>query len=273
MLLSVLTNSMLSMFGEEDEDDDKTFFQKLSQGLASTMSSLILGRSFGNFTKSAINYGVEEINEEYLTEMRNGDYDPYKDAISFTVFPRGENTGSTRLDDILVRAGGSYSPALKTGQLIIKNIFQEPKKEADAIKRSEEEQGIRIPLEVLGNAGLVPLYKDVRKIVMSEMYKDLKVAEKNAADKKKAEEEMLHGYKNKTEMKRYDPELYEKTFGKDSPDYDSNEALKKIRKEKEDLERKMKDEFYDYVPKKKGEKDKKSEFGSKKFGSKKFGEK
>jgi transcriptional antiterminator NusG len=48
------------------------------------------------------------------------------------------------------------------------------KKEADAIERQEDVKNIRIPLEVLGNAGFIPLYKDIRKTVMNNIYKDLK---------------------------------------------------------------------------------------------------
>jgi hypothetical protein len=74
---------------------------------------------------------------------------------------------------------------------------------------------------------------------------------------------MLQGYENKTEMKRYDPELYEETFGEKSPGYDEQQAKKEIKKQKDELEQKMKDEFYNYVPSKKD----KPSFGSKKFGA------
>ena len=65
-------------------------------------------------------------------------------------------------------------------------------------------------------------------------------------------------------MKRYAPDLYEQEFGAKSPEYEAEKAKKKIEKEKDDLERKMKDEFYDYVPKQ--SKKKKGGFGSKPFG-------
>jgi hypothetical protein len=64
-------------------------------------------------------------------------------------------------------------------------------------------------------------------------------------------------------MKRYNPELYVETFGEKSPGYDEAEAKKSLDKEKEDLERKMKDELYNYIPSKKTKKG----FGSKKFGA------
>jgi hypothetical protein len=263
LLSSILSSTMLSMFADEDEDDEKTFMQKLGQSLTSTMTGLILGRDFGNATKSMVNFGVEEMNEKFLTGLRNGDYDPYKDAISYSIMPKEKKGQKTNLTDFITQMGGSFGPALKTLDLTARKVFEAPKKEAAAIERGKQESQVRVPLEILGNLGMVPLYKDIRKIVMSSMYKDLENADKKAADKKQAEKEMLQGYENKTEMKRYDPELYEETFGEKSPGYDEQQAKKEIKKQKDELEQKMKDEFYNYVPSKKD----KPSFGSKKFGA------
>jgi hypothetical protein len=52
-------------------------------------------------------------------------------------------------------------------------------------------------------------------------------------------------------MKRYDPELYDELFGEDSPGYDVEEAKRQLKHEADSIERRMKDEFYEYVPKKK----------------------
>jgi hypothetical protein len=265
LLSQMLGNGMLSLFADDDEDDEKTFMQKFGQSLASTATGLVLGRNFGNSTKSLINYGVEEMNEKFLTGLREGDYDPYKDAISYSIIPKERKGHKTNLTDFITQIGGSFGPALKTADLVARKMFEAPKKKEDAIERGKQETQIRIPLEILGNLGYVPLYKDIRKIVMDQIYKDLENAGKKADDKKQAEKEMLRGYENKTDMKRYNPELYEQVFGEKSPGYDAEQAKRKIEKEKEDLERRRKDEFYDYTPKKTQEKS--GGFGSKQFGS------
>lgn len=46
------------------------------------------------------------------------------------------------------------------------------------------------------------------------------------------EKDLLEGYENKTDMKRYDPELYEQNFGEDSEYYE-------LTKEKEKRKRKL----------------------------------
>lgn len=277
MLTAVLTNSMLSLFGDEDEEDEKTIMQRLGQGLASTFSGLILGRDFGNAVKGLINYGVEEVNQEYLDALREGKYDPYKDAISFTYIPTGDK--KTNISETISKLTGSYGPALSTLALTGEKLFEEPKKTKEAIQRQEDVKNVRIPLQILGSLGMVPMYKDIKNVVNKIIYEDLRKAEKNSENKKKIEEEMLHGYKNKTEMKRYDPDLYDRVYGEDSPGYEAEKAKKAIESEKRKLEREMKDDYYNYVPKKKSkgafgseafgvEKSKKEGFGSEQFGKK-----
>ena len=75
--------------------------------------------------------------------------------------------------------------------------------------------------------------------------------------------EKLGRYENETDMKRYDPELWDETFGPNAPEYNAEQAKKAIKKAKDSLERAMKDEMYDYTPKSKGG------FGSAGFGGKK----
>lgn len=263
LLSTLLANGLVGLVSDEEEpEDEKSFMQKFGQSLASTGVGLILGRDFGNASKSLINYGVEEMNEEFLTELREGDYDPYKDAISYSIIPKEKKGHKTNLTDFITQMGGSFGPALKTADLIARKAFESPKKEEDAIERGKKETQIRIPLEVLGNLGYIPLYKDIRRVVMSELYKELENAPKEAAKKKADAKAKLHGYENKTDLKRYAPDLYEQEFGAASPEYEAEQAEKKIEKEKEILERKMKDDLYDYIPKQEVN----SGFGSKPFG-------
>jgi hypothetical protein len=253
------TGLMGLFFDDEEEETEKSFMQKLGQAFASAFSSLLIGRDFGNAVKNVLNYGIEEANEKYLDFLREGDYDPYKDGIAYTLIPR-DDSKQTDLGKLLMNMGGAYTPALNTAAFIVKKVTEKEKVKEDAIARREKELNVRIPLEVLGNLGLVPLYKDIRKAVMKDLYKDLENAEKTKGDKKRVEEEKLQGFQNQEDMKRYDYDLWYRTFGPDAPDYDAKQADKLIKREKDSLNREMKDEMYDYTPKsKKG-------FGSSGFG-------
>lgn len=249
LVLQMMGTGLMGLFYDDEEPEtEKSFMQKLGQAFASAFSSLLIGRDFGNAVKNLLNYGVEEANEKYLDFLREGEYDPYKDGIAYTLIPRDESR-QTDLGKLLMNMGGSYTPALNTASLIFKKATEKPKVKEEAIARSDKELKVRIPLEVLGNAGLVPLYKDIRKAVMKDLYKDLEKAEKTKGDKKKAEAEKLQGFQNQEDMKRYDYDLWYRTFGPEAPDFDIREAEKLIKREKDSLNREMKDEMYDYTPK------------------------
>ena len=240
---------------DEEEDDDKSFAQKLGQGLASTFTSLILGRDFGNVARSAVNYGVEKANEKYLDFLRDGDYDPYEDAIQYTFIPPEKKGKSLEAFDVLANISGPYSPALKSLDFVTKKLTEQPKKEGSAIERQESEKAIRIPLEVLGNLGYVPMYKDIRAIVNKSIYSEL---DRELDKQGQKEEEFKPMGLNKTDLKRYYPEIYEQYYGEGSQE----EAKRKLEYEKKLLERKMKDDYYNYVPKQRS----KAGFGSQGFG-------
>ena len=276
LLTQLLGAGLMEIFSEDDEEEDeKSILQKLGQSIASGATSLILGRDFGNATKLLINYGIEKVNEEYLDFLREGEYDPYKDAIAFSLIPQGEKAQQTDFSDLLMKMGGSFGPALNTTDLLIRKLTSPPKQDEAAIERSDAENKVRLPLEILGVTGFIPLYKDIRKVVMKNMYKDIKQSERMSEYNKTLEQEKLQGYKNKSDMKTYNPDLYELTFGELAPDYDEIKAKRELEKQKRDIEKALKDDYYNYQPRKKGgfgsEKfgggNKKSGFGSNKFGS------
>jgi hypothetical protein len=161
------------LFGDDDDDEEKSLDKTAGQALVSSFTSLAFGRDFGNATKTIVNYGLERINEEHLGFLREGEYDPYKDAIQFTAVPVDKKGEQTDLFDYYKNFTGAFGPSVKTLDLIVKTYSDKEKKEASAIERQERVKSERIPLEVLGNLGYVPLYKEIRKEVIKDIYKDL----------------------------------------------------------------------------------------------------
>lgn len=258
-MVPMISSAFYGMFvDDEDDDDDKTFLQRFGQGLTSSLTSLILGRDYGNVARAFVNYGVERMNENYLDFLRNGDYDPYKDAIQYTIIPPEQRGKKIELSDILINMSGPYAPSLKTAEFAVKKMTEEDKKKEGAIERQEMEKKVRLPVEIFGNIGYVPFYKDVRAIVNKTIYKEL---DKELKAKKQAEgeEEFKPMGLNKTDLKRYYPEIYEEYYG-EGTEYD---AQKKLEYEKDRLEQQIKDERYDYIPKERSS----GKFGGKKFGS------
>jgi hypothetical protein len=203
-----------------------------------------------------VNYGVEKVNENYLDFLRDGEYDPYEDAIQYTFIPPEKKGKSLEAFDVIANISGPYSPAVKSLNFVTKKLTEEPKKEASAIERQEKEKNIRVPLEILGNLGYVPMYKDIRAIVNKSIYREL---DKEMKAQENKQEEFKPMGMNKTDLKRYYPEVYEEYYGEGTQDA----AKRKLEYEKNLLERKMKDDYYNYVPKQRPKKG----FGGKEFGS------
>ena len=229
--------------GEDDEEDDKSFAQKLGQGLASTLTTLIFGRDFGNTARTAINYGVEKVNENYLDFLREGDYDPYQDAIQYNFLEPKEGKPMEAID-VITAVSGPYSPALKSFNLVLKKTTEPEKKEAAAIERQQREKYERLPLEIFGNLGYVPLYKDIRNMLNKSIYKGLK----KELEGTKEEEYKPFGL-GREDLKRYYPEIYEQYYGEGT----QADAERELKEQQEELERRIKDEYYQYTPKEKVE--------------------
>jgi len=176
-------------FGGDDDDDDKTTKQKISQGILSSITTLVFGRYFGNFIRVAENALIELVNKEYgeAIGLRDGEYDPYKDAIQFNQLQE-DKMESFKITDFAKIISGPFGPLLGVGDLALKLIFSDAPKEDRAKLTRKKELYIRLPLEIGGQLGVVPLYKDFRKIVMEGVYKELKKEVKETDAKTEARE-------------------------------------------------------------------------------------
>jgi len=239
---------------DEEEVDEKSYYQMIGRGLANVFAGYTVGRNFGNAVRGMINFGVEKINEEYLDFLRNGEYDFYKDNIAYTYLNVGDR-GDIDVPKIAINMAGAYTPALNTAVLIGKNfgalssrvMGEGPtKKEPDAIRREDMTVNYRIPLEVAGNAGLIPFYKDVKRAVNDEIYKDLRKAANTPDssittpddyDKLKDLKELKNKTRNQEERRAIDKKIVE-IVG-------SEEAKAAIDKQKEMLAAKKKRLLYD----------------------------
>jgi hypothetical protein len=195
MMISVMGELMSNIVGGDDEEKDiKSLDKRLGQSIASTVLTISLGKS-GNAYRSVINFLADGANEEYLDMLRDGEYDVYKDGLSFQTIPKEKNRG-TGLADILLNSFAAYGPAVKTVDFIIKKST-EPEKKTDAAKeRRKKELMYRLPLEVLGNTGLIPMYKDVRKVVLGRIYNDIGSGSQEQKNYQKEVEKMKTSFGN-----------------------------------------------------------------------------
>jgi hypothetical protein len=253
LLTKALSSALLGlMYGDDDDDDDKTKMQKLGQAAASAATTLMLGRNFGNIARNIMGYGVEKMNEKYLTKLREGDYDAYQDAIQYTVVPQEKKQDMGKgvdTEQLLYNMLGPTAPFTKSLVYGIKKLTEADrvapkesdsdavkKKRMEAVTRQQRERTERVPLEILGTLGRIPLYKDIRKAVNESIYSDLKKSLKEQEANKEKKAEMLMGYESKTDMEESNPKLYERMYGEGGKYYRQEE----IRLANENLKNKLK---------------------------------
>ena len=156
---------------EIDDEDDETMEEKLEDAALSSMLSLVLGGTFGAIPRGLAATGVEYYNR-MLMEDAGLDFE-YEDQILIPLMsPTTEGQAYKKEVNALIRASGPYNPILRTAELGARIGLEEPKKTREGIKRRDAEV-YRLGLEVLGLMGMVPLYKDIRRVMVKQIYKDI----------------------------------------------------------------------------------------------------
>jgi hypothetical protein len=236
MASAMLGQTMLNLIvpsDDEDEEDKKSVAQNAGQAFTSTFTTLMLGRNFGNAFRAPMNIGIEYMNEKYLDVLRNGEYDPYEDALQFTIVPKqkeGQQQKGVSIKDIMFNTLGPAIPFIKSAEYSVSKMTEPDKKTEEARLRQEKERKYRVPLEIAGSNGFVPLYKDLKKIQMELLYRDMgktTITEENVKG-------LISGAKSKLTR-----ELKEIEAIKSSNSISASEA-KRMSKEAEDA-------FYDRV--------------------------
>jgi hypothetical protein len=135
-------------------------------------------------------------------------------------------------------------------------------KRADVLKKKEDK--MKIEVEALNRMLEEETEPDKRKEIKLKIReakeapykgKDQKEEEKmTRREEKEKLEEMLQGYDSKSDMKRYDPDLYEKTFGEGSDYYEKNNTEKEVKSDLTKEKKIIEDEEYDYSKRKKRKK-------------------
>ncbi len=184
VLYSVLTSAFDSLFGiEEKEEEDVESLIK--RQLIGAPLSLMTGRGLGNLPKVPINYALEMINDEYLEDLRDGkEYDPYEHSIVFSQVTKEDLEKKSPEELFLYLMSGPLSPLLKSTARATKVITKsQTSAKPETRKKYKDELLNRISIEALGNFGFIPFYKDIRRMIIKDMFKDIKSKAKKEEEK------------------------------------------------------------------------------------------
>ena len=234
-------------YGDDDDDDEKTLLQTLYQSAVSSATTLFFGRNYGNVVRSAENYFIEWGNELYGEDigLRNKEYDPFKDALQYNQFGKVDE-----LSDFAAIMAGPLAPVINAGTFAIKFKNKEAP-EGDRAIETRRKEWYRLGIEAAGSVGLVPFYRDVRKVTMDWVYDELKKEQKEKAAKKEiTEAEDASTLETKTNTLNRMRDIYKDGRSRSIIDDElrklTDPDFKKQEKDKEDAEEKRLLDKYGY---------------------------
>ena len=159
------------LFDAEDYRDDELEDVMARQMVGSVLTLLTRG-SLGNITNIipslAIEYGI---NKPMLGDLREGkEYDPYFHSIVFSLLNKEDLSGPPE-EAFMEVMSGPYGPLMRTlSRIITLSSRAVVSKQMQTRKRAEDELLERMTLEVMGNLGLLPFYKDIRRIILKQRF-------------------------------------------------------------------------------------------------------
>ena len=171
-LVNQFMDQLLGAPEEEKEDDLKNLLKRQLLGSAATLT---FRGGIGNIWALPINFGIESLNEKYLENLRNGaPYDAYDNSIVYSLISLDDFGEKKTTEIILPILAGRYGPFAKTlfrgGDLTARMLNA---KTLEAREKAAEELLNRIvSFEFLGLLGIIPFYKDWRRINLKKRFSD-----------------------------------------------------------------------------------------------------
>ena len=208
ILYQVLSDQFDQMFRDK-EDDDMDEAQEIldlaGRSMTGSILTLLTRQTMGNVPFTAIAYGLERFNENNLGVLRSGEeYDPYKHSIVYSQLGKKDLENEDLLSNLGNVFAGPYKPFLNFADRYFNEIQRQSKSKKPQTKKQQDDLTQRMALEIGGNAGLLPFYKDIRRIILRMQYEE--------------REKTKTGSLTKTELRKRNPRLYKKLYGPGSAD-------------------------------------------------------
>lgn len=183
--------------GAPEEEEEEDVAQIITRQVIGSLSTLMFRGGLGNIPALPVNYGIEYLNKEYLDFLRDGgEYDAYDDSIVYSLIGLDDFAGKSLPEIALPILAGPYGPLAKTltrGAELAGRT--QTRKTQDARNRAQEELTNRISFELLGQLGLIPFYKDIRRGKLKIRFQD---RDGNTI--------------SPSELRKIDPDLYDRLY-------------------------------------------------------------
>ena len=172
VVYSMLTSLLDDELFDADDYRDDDLEDVMARQMIGSVLTLITRGSLGNLTNIPLSFALEYgINEPLLGDLRdNKDYDPYFHSIVFSLINKEDLSGPPE-EAFLEIMSGPYGPLMRTLSRIISLSSRAVLSEKRQTKKKAEEELLeRMTIEVMGNLGLLPFYKDIRRIILKKRF-------------------------------------------------------------------------------------------------------
>jgi hypothetical protein len=176
---SLLSSIFDSIIGEafdleEEDEEDEDLMMKVKRSIVGTGVGVLSRRTLGNLGYIPVAYGVEQLNAELGEDygLREDEYDPFKNSLVYSKISETDLNTKSPWEVFGKAIAGPYAPTLSTIARAA-TLYGRANKEGskpETKKRAMEELETRMAFEAVGNLGLIPFYKDARRILMSDFY-------------------------------------------------------------------------------------------------------
>lgn len=203
IIYKVLSDNVDQAFREKDEDDiDETqeIVDETARSLTGSILTLLTRQTMGNVPFAAIAYGLERFNENNLGILRSDEeYDAFKHSIVYSQLGKKDLESENLMTNLATLFAGPYGTILRRSERALELIQRtQTRKTESARQEAQDELNRNIILDISGNAGLLPFYKDVRRIINAKRNKEYKEKQ---------------GAMSKSELRKLNPKLYKKLYG------------------------------------------------------------
>lgn len=175
-LLSSIFDSILAegLDLEEEDEKEEDLLTKVKRSIVGTGVGVLSRRTLGNLGYIPVAFGVEQLNAELGEDfgLRDDEYDPFKNSLVYSKISENDLLTKNPVEVIAKAVAGPLSPALSSTARAL-TLYGRATKEGSEKKtkdRAMEELETRMVLEAAGNLGLIPFYKDARRILLNDFY-------------------------------------------------------------------------------------------------------
>lgn len=208
IIYKVLSDNVDQAFREKDDDDIdemQEIVDETTRSLTGSILTLLTRQTMGNVPFAAIAYGLERFNENNLGALRSDEeYDAFKHSIVYSQLGKKDLESENLMTNVATLFAGPYGTILRRLERNYELVQRtQTRKTESAKQRAEDELNANIILDISGNAGLLPFYKDVRRIINAKRNKEYKQRQSELS---------------KSELRKLNPKLYKKLYGPGSAD-------------------------------------------------------